>query len=163
MSFKLELEQIQDYEFRVKFDWPDVADLMLDEPAPLGRSTGPNAARLIGVAVANCLSSSLLFCMRKFKQTPGPLHADVTGELVRNEHGRLRLGRFDVTIRLADAVGDIKHFDRCLQQFEDFCVVTESVRKGIPVGVRVVDAQGREVFSGGEAYSEDSLPDKERS
>jgi organic hydroperoxide reductase OsmC/OhrA len=150
LSFKLELEQLQDYEFRVKFDWPDVAELTLDEPAPLGRATGPNAARLIGAAVANCLSSSLLFCMRKFKQTPGTLRAEVTGELARNERGRLRLGRFDVTIRLADAVGDIKHFDRCLQQFEDFCVVTESVRKGIPVGVRVVDAAGREVFSGEE-------------
>lgn len=148
MSFKLELEQLQDYEFRVKFDLPEVADLTLDEPEPLGRASGPNAARLIGAAVANCLSSSLLFCMRKFKQAPGTLRAEVTGELARNEHGRLRIGRFDVTIRLADAVGDIKHFDRCMQQFEDFCVVTESVRKGIPVGVRVVDAEGREVFSG---------------
>ena len=154
LSFKLELEQLQDYEFRVKFDWPDVAELTLDEPAPLGRATGPNAARLIGAAVANCLSSSLLFCMRKFKQTPGTLRAEVTGELARNERGRLRLGRFDVTIRLADAVGDIKHFDRCLQQFEDFCVVTESVRKGIPVGVRVVDVAGREVYAGGEARTE---------
>ena len=148
MSFKLELEQLQDYEFRVKFDWPNVAGLTLDDHAPLGHATGPNAARLIGAAVANCLSSSLLFCMRKFKQVPGTLRAEVAGELARNERGRIRLGRFDVTIRLADAIGDIKHFDRCLAQFEDFCVVTESVRNGIPVGVRVVDAEGREVFSG---------------
>lgn len=149
MSFKLELEQLQDYEFRVKFDLPEVADLVLDEPAPLGRASGPNAARLIGAAVANCLSSSLLYCMRKFKQTPGTLRAEVTGELARNEHGRMRIGRFDVTIRLADAFGDIKHFDRCMRQFEDFCVVTESVRKGIPVGVRVVDVEGRELYAGG--------------
>jgi hypothetical protein len=101
--------------------------------------------------VANCLSSSLLFCMRKFKQTPGTLRADVTGELARNELGRMRIGRFDVAIRLADAFSDIKHFDRCMRQFEDFCVVTESVRKGIPVGVRVVDVEGRELYAGGEA------------
>lgn len=149
LSFTLELEQLHDYEFRVKFDGPQVDDLLLDEPAPLGRSAGPNAARLIGAAVANCLSSSLLFCMRKFKQTPGTLRAEVTGELTRNEQGRLRIGRFDVTIRLADEAGAIRHFDRCLAQFEDFCVVTESVRHGIPVGVRVVDAGGTEVFSGG--------------
>lgn len=151
LSFTLALEQLEDYEFRVKFDWPNVSDLVLDEPEPLGRAAGPNAARLIGAAVANCLSSSLLFCMRKFRQTPGKLRAEVTGDLVRNERGRLRLGRFDVTIRLADSAGEIKHLDRCIQQFEDFCVVTESVRKGIPVGVRVVDAEGREVFAGGEA------------
>jgi organic hydroperoxide reductase OsmC/OhrA len=150
LSFSLELEQLRDFEFRVKFDWPDVPDLLLDEPAPLGRSAGPNATRLIGAAVANCLSSSLLFCMRKFKQTPGTLRAEVHGELTRNERGRMRIGRYDVTIRLADEAAAIQHFDRCLAQFEDFCVVTESVRNGIPVGVRVVDASGAEVFAGGE-------------
>lgn len=151
LSFKLELEQIQDYEFRVKFDWPDVDDLKLDEPEPLGHAAGPNAARLIGAAVANCLSSSLLFCMRKFKQTPGALRAELTGHLKRNERGRIRIGGFDVTIRLAEAAGSIKHFGRCLAQFEDFCVVTESVRNGIPVAVRVLDGEGSELFAAGEA------------
>ncbi len=80
MSFTLEFEQLRDFEFRVKFDWPNVPDLTLDEPAPLGRSAGPNSARLIGAAVANCLTSSLLFCMRKFKQTRGALRAEVRGQ-----------------------------------------------------------------------------------
>jgi len=146
-SFTLQLEQLADYEFRVKFDWPDVPELLLDEPPPLGGAAGPNAARLIAAAVANCLSSSLLFCMRKFRQEPGILRAEVTGELARNERGRLRIGRLDVTIHLAEPAGEVKHFDRCLQQFEDFCIVTESVRNGIPVGVSVVDGQGSEVFS----------------
>jgi organic hydroperoxide reductase OsmC/OhrA len=150
LSFKLELEQQRDYQFLVKFDWPDVQELLLDEPEPLGHSAGPNAARLIGAAVANCLTSSLLFCMRKFKQAPGTLRAEVTGELARNDSGRLRIGRYDVTIRLADDSKVIQHFDRCLSQFEDFCVVTESVRQGIPVGVRIIDAGGTEVFAGGE-------------
>ena len=86
-SFKLELEQQSDYEFRVKFDWPGVDELLLDEPEPLGHSAGPNAARLIGAAVANCLSSSLLFCMPKFKQTPSTLRAEASGELTPNEQG----------------------------------------------------------------------------
>lgn len=150
LTFELTLEQLADYEFKVKFDWPQVADLLLDEPPPLGGAAGPNAARLIGAAVANCLTSSLLFCMRKFKQTPGALRSVVTGELVRNEKGRLRIGRFDVTIRLAEGAGTIQHFDRCLAQFEDFCVVTESVRRGIPVGVRIVDAAGAELFASGQ-------------
>jgi organic hydroperoxide reductase OsmC/OhrA len=154
LSFTIELEQSHDYEFRVKFDWPDVPELLLDEPEPLGRSAGPNAARLIGAAVANCLSSSLLFCMRKFKHSPGPLRAEVTGELQRNQRGRLRIAGFSVTIRMSDAAADIGHFDRCLAQFEDFCIVTESVRQGIPVAVRVVDGRGSEVFAGGASRAE---------
>jgi len=113
LSFKLEPEQQSDYEFRVRFDWPGVDELLLDEPEPLGHAAGPNAARLIGAAVANRLASSLLFCMRKFKQTPGTLRAEVSGELVRNERGRVRIGRYDVTIHLADEAGAIQHFDRC--------------------------------------------------
>jgi hypothetical protein len=45
---------------------------------------------------------------------------------------------------------DVPHpSDRCLAQFEDFCIVTESVRHGIPVGVRVVDNMGQELFAAG--------------
>jgi organic hydroperoxide reductase OsmC/OhrA len=150
LAFTLELEQVEDYEFRVKFDWPDTAELLLDEPEPLGRANGPNAARLVGAAVANCLTSSLLYCLRKFHHAPGKLRAEVTAQLAPNARGQLRIGRFDVTICLADQAVALQHFDRCLQQFEDFCVVTESVRHGIPVGVRVVDGSGREVFTAGE-------------
>jgi organic hydroperoxide reductase OsmC/OhrA len=147
-TFTIELEQERDYEFRVRFDWDGVPDLMLDEPAPLGRASGPNAARLIAAGVANCLSASLLFCMRKFKQDPGPIRARVTGRLTRNERGRMRIGGFDVEIRLPRAVEEIKFSERCLQQFEDFCIVTESVRNGIPVGVKVIDGAERTVFEG---------------
>jgi uncharacterized OsmC-like protein len=147
-AFDLVLEQISGYEFKVKFDWPGVDELLLDEPAPLGGAKGPNAARLIAAGVANCLSASLVFCLHgKFKQPIGPLRTQVHGELERNDKGRMRIGRFDVTIRLAEEAPSLQHLPRCLEQFEDFCIVTESVRRGIPVGVRVVDASGAEVFA----------------
>jgi uncharacterized OsmC-like protein len=148
MAFDVELEQLSGYEFKVKFDNPAFAELLLDEPAPLGGDKGPNASRLIGAAVANCLSASLVFCLAgKFKQPLGPLRTQVRGELVRNPQNRLRIGRLDVTIHLLDNAADVKHLERCLEQFEDFCVVTESVRHGIAVGVRVLDAGGAQVFA----------------
>jgi organic hydroperoxide reductase OsmC/OhrA len=155
-SFTIHLEQEQGFDFRVKFDWPDNADLLLDEPEPLGHRHGPNAARLVAAAVGNCLSASLVFCLRsKFKQDPGPLRAGVTGQLARNAHGRIRIGGLSVRIELAEDASALPHLDRCMAQFEDFCVVTESIRNGIPVSVEVVDAAGHTVHesTGAEAAS----------
>ena len=41
--------------------------------------------------------------------------------------------------------------DRILAQFEDFCVVTQSVRESIPVSVRVLDVTGALLHHSGEA------------
>jgi uncharacterized OsmC-like protein len=140
MEFTLTLSREQDYRFNVQFDLAGVPDLQLDEPAPLGAGAGPNASRLLAAAVANCLSASLLFCLGKFKQDPQGLTAHVTGKMVRNEKGRLRVGGIAVDIRLEQTVERLEH---CADQFEEFCVVTDSVRNGIPVSVQVRDAAGQ--------------------
>jgi organic hydroperoxide reductase OsmC/OhrA len=143
-SFSVELEQGEGYEFRVRFDLPPDAELLLDEPAPLGRGRGPNAARLIAAAVANCLAASLVFCLRsKFRQNPGPVRAMATGRLERNARGRHRIAAIDVVLSLSENLGELPHQERCLEQFEDFCIVTQSIRQGIPVSVSVVDAAGQ--------------------
>jgi len=147
-TFTIELEQVEGYEFRVKFDWPGNADLLVDEPEPLGHARGPNAARLIAAAVGNCLAASLVFCMTtKFKQPLGPVRASVTGRIDRNEKGRHRIGALAATLQLSDTAARLGHFDRCLAQFEDFCIATESIRQGIPVSVRVLDASGATVHT----------------
>ena len=146
LHFGVELEQREGYEFVVRFDRPEGAELLLDEPPPLGAGRGPNAARLVAAAVANCLSASLLFCLRgKFKQNPGPIRAMATGTLERNEKGHLRIAAIDVVLSLGDEKGSLAHLDRCLEQFEEFCMVTQSVRRGIPVSVKVVDEAGAEL------------------
>ena len=146
LHFNVELESREGYEFVARFDEPKDAELLLDEPPPLGAGHGPNAARLVAAAVANCLSASLLFCLRgKFKQDPGPIRAMATGTLERNEKGRYRIAAIDVVLSLSEPKSALAHLDRCLEQFEDFCMVTQSVRRGIPVAVKVVDRLGAEL------------------
>jgi len=139
---RLTLEQEDDYAFRIRFDETTIADLMTDEPAPLGKGEGPNPTRLLAAAVANCLSASLLFALRKYKNAPAPIRAEIVGRKARNAEGRRRIPHADVTIRLADKAADLEHFDRVLAQFEQFCVVTQSVREGVSVDVKIVDADG---------------------
>ncbi|MHB1301732.1 MAG: OsmC family protein [Burkholderiales bacterium] len=135
-GFSVTLDQEEDYRFRVDFG---NSELIVDEPPPLGAGTGPNASRMLAASVANCLSASLIFCLKKFRQDVKGVKTTASGTLIRNEKGRLRVGEIEVVIRLES---NYEHLDRCLAQFEDFCVVTASVRAGIPVRVRVEDGEG---------------------
>jgi len=135
------LEQQEDYAFLVRFD-NDLPPLQTDEPAPLGKGTGPNPSRLLAASIANCLSASLLFALRKFKNLPGPIVTTVTAQMERNPQGRLRVGSVSVSIQIGSPAHTLNHLERALEQFEDFCVVTQSVREGIPIEVRVSDSAG---------------------
>ena len=136
------MQQESDFVFRIAFDDTGIPDLFTDEPPPLGGNSGPNPSRMLLAAVANCLSASLLFALRKFKNTPGKLVTHATAELARNEQGRLRVEHIHADIRLAEAGAAHASLERILAQFENFCVVTESVRHGIEVSVSITDADG---------------------
>lgn len=135
------LQQQADYRFEIRFD-ENLPSLIADEPAPLGQGEGPSPAQLLAASVGNCLSDSLLFALRKFKQAPEPLRCEVTAEVGRNPEGRLRILGIHATITLGVAAGSLEHLDRALAQFEAFCTVTQSVRQAIPVRVTVLDAAG---------------------
>ena len=124
--------------YRFKVDFGDGRGvLLMDEPAPLGDGSGPNAAAVLGAAVANCLSASLLFCLRKARIDVRNLGADVEVTTSRNERGRLRVSAMRVQLHPELAPGNEGRVERCLELFEDFCVVTEAVRGGIEVDVTV--------------------------
>lgn len=136
------LEQTSEYEFRVRFDDTGIPDLTTDEAPPLGQNHGPNPSRMLAAAVANCLSASLLFALRKYKNDPQHLGAHARATLARNEQGRWRVVRIAVDLRMDNVEADLSHLDRALAQFEDFCIVTQSVRHGVPVDISVRDGHG---------------------
>jgi uncharacterized OsmC-like protein len=140
-TIRVELTQQQDYRFAVRFGGA-VPDLLADEPAPLGGGTGPSPVQLLAAAVGNCLSDSLLFALRKFKQKPEPITCSVEAGVGRNAEGRLRVLTIKAVLTLGVAGASLEHLDRVLAQFESFCTVTQSVGEGIAVSVEVWDAAG---------------------
>ncbi len=138
--FALSLTLQDGYAFAADFAQEGVPPLLVDEPPPLGAGQGPNPARLLAVAVASCLSASLLFCLRKARIDVAAFRTTVEGTLARNESGRMRIG--GIRVRLAPQVAPEQRdrMGRCLDLFEDFCIVTESVRQGIEVDVAVEGA-----------------------
>jgi len=138
--FEVALTLRDGYAFTVNFAEGEGAPLVVDELPPLGEANGPNPARLLAAAVGSCLSASLLYCLRKSRVEVAELRTMVEGTIVRNERGRLRIGA--LRVRLAPEVTQEQRdrMGRCLDLFQDFCIVTESVRAGIAVDVEVENA-----------------------
>jgi uncharacterized OsmC-like protein len=136
-TFTVSLTLLDGYAFRVDFGDERLASLMTDEQSPLGDDRGPQPSRLLAAAVANCLGASLLHCLRKSKIEVAGLHASAVTTLARNEKGRLRIERITVLLDPQISRDDRNRLSRCLSIFEDYCIVTESVRQGIDVRVTV--------------------------
>lgn len=140
--FTIHLHQLEGFQIQVAFDWPRAPDLLMDEPPPLGECQGPNASRLLAAAAANCLSASLLYCVFKDDPPANCLRAEASCILVRNERKRLRIGALEVRLIAGPQLTQNPRFGRCLELFEDFCVVSASIRQGIPLRVIIADESG---------------------
>jgi uncharacterized OsmC-like protein len=140
-SISVTLTQQHDYRFDICFNY-SIPVLTSDEPAPLGTGLGPSPVQLLCAAVGNCLSDSLLFALRKFKQSPEPLRCEVQAQVGRNADGRMRVLEMVATLQLGVNAAQLQQLERVLGQFEGFCTVTQSVGQGIPIQVRVLDADG---------------------
>ncbi len=135
-KFTIHLEQVDGFDFRVRFDKEQYPELRIDEPEPLGRDRFANPARILAAAIGDCLAASFLFCMKRQRVEVRDMRAEVDVEIVRNEHKRLRIGAIDVRL-WPSFDGHEAERDKCLAMFEDFCIVTQSVRAGLDVRVHV--------------------------
>lgn len=142
--FTIQMEQLDDFQFNVKFDLPKAQQVLMDEPPPLGGDEGPNASRMLTAAAANCLSASLLFCLTKsFDQMPArALRTEATCRLERDEKKKLRIGGLEVKLILNEELEQAVRLKRCMDLFEDFCVVSASIRQGIPIDVEIANEKG---------------------
>lgn len=136
-ALTLRVEQIDGFEFRVRFDRPHYPELRMDEPPPLGRDRAPNPAGVLAAAIGNCLAASLLFCLQRRGASVSGMNAQVRLHLTRNEQKRLRVGQVAVELDPGSGVSS-EILNDCVAMFEDFCVVTQSVREGIDVSVNVL-------------------------
>jgi organic hydroperoxide reductase OsmC/OhrA len=134
---RISLQRETGFHFRVRFRDGRIPELLTDEPPPLGDGAGPSPTALLAAAIANCLAASLLYCLNRARLEPAALTAEAEVTLHRNEQGRLRV--HGVRVTLAPSVDDEARakMARCLEVFESFCTVTESVRQGFPVEVEV--------------------------
>lgn len=135
------LSFVKSYNFKVEFDLKEIPPLLVDEAKPVGDGLGPNPVRLLSTAIGHCLSSSLLYCLRRSKVDVKDFETTVQTSVGRNEEGRLRVSNIEVQLRLDVNEEDKARLSRCLEIFEDYCTVTQSVMKGIDVKVSLADVK----------------------
>ncbi|MEK7258542.1 MAG: OsmC family protein [Pseudomonadota bacterium] len=138
-TFTVNLKLLENYLFQI--DFGEFGNLLSDEPEPLGGGEGPSPAGLLAASVANCLSASLLYALRRHKEDPGELTATITGRFGRVEKF-LRVTHFDVQIRLGTSKEALPSLEGAVAQFENYCTVTQSVRRGIEVDIEIIDNAG---------------------
>ncbi|MFB0563880.1 MAG: OsmC family protein [Candidatus Lokiarchaeia archaeon] len=120
--------------FKAKLD--GLHDLEMDELEPHGTDSAPNPADYLLLAVGGCLASSFIFSISKFDVSLKKMHAKVRGKYTRvNE--RVRIERVDVVLEVDPStekdLQEIKEW--CIDVFRNFCIVSESIRRGLPIGV----------------------------
>lgn len=135
---KVTLELERGYRFKVTFPDAEKTTLMMDEPPPLGEMKGPNAARVLAASIANCLSASLIFCLSKSKISVKSMKTEAEPVLARNKEGYWRVTRVNVSLYPElEGSPDQTRVRRCLDIFENYCVVTGAVRNGMTVEAKV--------------------------
>jgi uncharacterized OsmC-like protein len=139
------LVQQSDYQFAIYYN-EDKDPIMGDEPPPLGKSQGATPSQFLLAGVANCLSDSLLFALRKFKQNPEPIETRASCQIGRNAENRLRILIIDVELRIGVPGSTLENLERVLAQFQDFCTVSASVGLGIPINVTVIDSENTKLY-----------------
>lgn len=132
----LRMSWSEHYRFTVDWSLPGKGEGVVDEPPPIGGGEGPNAARLVAAAVSHCLSSSLIFCLEKSHVAVEGFTTEARAEITRNDRGRWRLSRVTVTLGPEIRPEAKEALERCKGMFEDYCIVTEAIRGGVPVDVR---------------------------
>ncbi|TFG20975.1 MAG: hypothetical protein EU533_05725, partial [Promethearchaeota archaeon] len=112
---------------------------------PEEKKRGPDAAQLLGLAVLSCLSASFIYCLNKRELTIKDLDGKAEIFFKKNERGYIRIDKIDILIiPKTDDPEILKRINQCIKKlksgkmfFEETCIITPSVEKGIKVNVKV--------------------------
>ena len=64
------------------------------------------------------------------------------GLIGRNEENRMRVVGAEVTLHLGHPASAFERLERILDQFEQFCTVSQSVAAALPIQLTVLDSDG---------------------
>ena len=119
-------------------------EMKVDEPESFhGTDLGPSSVEYLLIGIGGCLATTFAYCLQKRSVDITKLDIIVDGKLAHVEpKKRLRLVNVDVTIRyLPQKNTSLKKINMCIEEFEEFCIVSQSIQNGFPINVECINNQ----------------------
>jgi len=123
MIFKCDLGQIK------------MENLFIDEQHKKSKDKiGPNPSKLLALSVLGCMAASFAVCLQKKNFLLSDFEAKAVITSIRNEKGFWRLKKIDIKLNpKIDNPKMHKRVNQCKKIFEQFCIISESLREGIEI------------------------------
>ncbi|MFX1388862.1 MAG: OsmC family protein [Promethearchaeota archaeon] len=101
---------------------------------------GPSPTKLLALSVLGCLAASFAFCIQKKNLFLSNLDGIATVTIARNNEGFWRIKKIDtkLIVKTNDPIIK-KRINQCKKFFEQYCIISESIRKGIDLDVIIED------------------------
>jgi uncharacterized OsmC-like protein len=122
----------------------DFKDINVDEPASFhGTDLGPSAVEYLLIGIGGCLGTTFIYCLQRRNIELDSFEIEVDGKLTHTGP-KMRLRLVNVVVELkyrakksinAAGIGD------CIKEFKEFCIVTNSIAKGIPIDVNCIQKE----------------------
>ncbi|MFW9989737.1 MAG: OsmC family protein [Candidatus Odinarchaeota archaeon] len=99
---------------------------------------GPSPVKLLGISVLSCLAASLEFCIEKENFSLSDLDGRAEVTVARDRENFWRIKKIDVEmIPKIDNPELLKRIEQCKKLFEQYCIISESLKKGIEINVNL--------------------------
>lgn len=120
----------------------DFNKITVDEPKQFhGDDRGPSSLEFLCVGIGGCMGTSLVYCLKRFKATFSELQVNAAAEIHHVPPNRmLRVTALHVDFRITPdpaTQDNIDNINECYEHFAKYCVVTQSVKQGIPFDIKL--------------------------
>ena len=140
LKSRVSLKQEEEMIFRCELGNLKMENLYIDEKNyKKEEKLGPSPTKLLGLSVLGCLAASFSFCLQKSDFSLSGLNGSAEVTIVRNNKGFWRVNKIDIKmIPQIDTPEMRKRVDQCTKFFEQYCIISESLRTGFEVNVNLI-------------------------
>ncbi|MHC1566624.1 MAG: OsmC family protein [Candidatus Syntropharchaeales archaeon] len=116
----------------VEVNFKKIPPLKIDEPPSFhGKGKGPSPLEVFLSSIGACTAATFAYISRKMGMEMEKINADVRG-IASKEKGVWRIKKIEIRMNvLGSGVED------CFDEFQKYCAITESVKNGIPVELKL--------------------------